>query len=111
MLRTLAASLDDGAHEDCEKAYTMNPLIRISTAALLALVTSAAAVPAQERSGAKPPAKGDSVVVTGCLVGPRLQALETSKADDTGRLTTAITYQLKGEKGLLKRLRGEHDGK
>jgi hypothetical protein len=85
---------------------------RASTVAVLALLTAAAALCAQERSGSdKPPEKGDNIVVTGCLAGPTLEAIETAKADDTGRLLTAITYQLKGDKDLLKRLRSEHDGK
>jgi hypothetical protein len=85
---------------------------RLSIAAIVALLAGGMPAIAQERSGSdKPPGKGDSIVVTGCLAGPTLEAVETAKSDDTGRLTTAITFQLKGDKELLRKLRSEHDGK
>jgi hypothetical protein len=78
---------------------------------LAALERVPTAIPAQERGSDKPPSKGDSIVVTGCLAGPTLDAIETAKSDDTGRVLTPITFQLRGDKELLKKLRGEHDGK
>jgi hypothetical protein len=59
----------------------------------------------------KTPEKGDAVVVKGCLDGPTLQSLETVTTDDAGLVTAPLTYQLKGDKKLLKQLRAEHDGK
>ena len=47
----------------------------------------------------------------GCLDGPTLQSVETSITDETGNLATPFTYQLKGDKELLKRMREEHGGK
>ena len=71
------------------------------------------ALPAAQEpnSKVKTPAKGDSVVVKGCLMGPTLQSTETVSTDDTGTLSTPLTYQLKGDKKLLKQLRDENDGK
>ena len=60
---------------------------------------------------ARTPRKGDAVIARGCLAGPTLESIETTLPDDTGRLSTPITYQLKGDKSLLKRMRDEHDGK
>ncbi|HSC29014.1 MAG TPA: hypothetical protein VLD67_17190 [Vicinamibacterales bacterium] len=64
-------------------------------------------VPGEKR---KPPQKGDTVVVKGCLRGAILEATETARVDDTDSLvTTPYMFQLKGKKDLLKKLRGEHD--
>jgi hypothetical protein len=57
------------------------------------------------------PGKGDSVRVKGCLAGPTLQSIEISMTDETGEMASAFTYQLKGDKKLVKQLRDEHDGK
>ena len=62
-------------------------------------------------SNVKPPGKGDTVIVKGCLNGPTLQSVETVTTDETGKVSAPITYRLKGDKGLLKRMREEHDGK
>lgn len=56
------------------------------------------------------PAKGDTIIVRGCLEGPFLQSTETRTFDDTGRMSTPVSYQLKGDKTLLRRLRGQYDG-
>jgi hypothetical protein len=62
-------------------------------------------------SNVKTPGKGDAVIVKGCLTGPTLASVETVTTDDTGRTSAPLTYQLKGDKALLKRMREEHDGK
>ena len=62
-------------------------------------------------SNVKTPGKGDAVVVRGCLRGPTLESVETAMTDDTGLMSGPLTYQLKGDKGLLKRMHDEHDGK
>ena len=62
-------------------------------------------------SNVKTPGKGDAVVVRGCLRGPTLESVETVMTDDTGLMSGPLTYQLKGDKGLLKRMHDEHDGK
>jgi hypothetical protein len=58
----------------------------------------------------KRPDKGDEVVARGCLTGPTLQSVETVGTDDTGRVSEPLTYQLKGNRKLLTRLREEHEG-
>jgi hypothetical protein len=66
---------------------------------------------AQEpRDKEKLPEKGDSVLVKGCLNGLILQATETTVVDATGRLAEPLSYQLKGDKALLKKMRESHDG-
>lgn len=79
--------------------------------ALCVIVTSAslAAAPQKERpSGA--PKKGDAVTVKGCLTGTALEATELGSIDQTGGLSSGLTFRLTGNKSLLKQLRDEHDG-
>lgn len=59
---------------------------------------------------AKAPAKGDNIRVKGCLMGPTLESIETVVTDEIGRSSGPMTYQLRGNKDLLKRMRAEHDG-
>ena len=60
-------------------------------------------------SHTKSPGRGDSVIVKGCLIGPTLESTETVTTDEVG-LAGPLTYQLKGDKKLIKRMRQEHDG-
>jgi hypothetical protein len=78
--------------------------------ALATLVLPAAAVQDKPASG-KVPDRGSQVVAEGCLQGATLRSAELTTTDTTGTLATPLTYQLKGDKGLLKRLRDEHDGR
>ena len=64
----------------------------------------------EPRDKDKLPDKGDSVIVKGCLKGLVLQATETTTSDSTGILTEPLSYQLKGNKDLLKKMREKHDG-
>jgi hypothetical protein len=94
--------------------FSIAIVLTLLTGAFPAFARDGARTPslAQERRGSdQPPAKGDSIIVTGCLAGPTLEAVETSRGDESGRLLTPITFQLKGGKDLLKSLRSEHDGK
>jgi len=59
----------------------------------------------------KTPAKGDSIRVKGCLMGPTLESIETVVTDEIGKTAGPMTYQLRGDKDLLKRMRSEHEGK
>ena len=70
----------------------------------------AAQQPTDPPAKEKVPAKGDAVLVKGCLDGPTLQSIETSMTDETGHLTTPFTYQLKGDKKLLRQMREDHSG-
>ena len=66
---------------------------------------------AQEPNGhARTPAKGDAIRVKGCLMGPTLESIETVVTDEVGKTAGPMTYQLRGNKDLLKRMRAEHDG-
>jgi hypothetical protein len=58
----------------------------------------------------KVPERGSTVLVEGCLSGPTLSATSTSLSDETGKLSSPYTYQLRGDRNVLKRLREEHDG-
>jgi hypothetical protein len=82
----------------------------IAPVLLLIIVSAAAAQTNEPGSRDRVPGKGDSIRVKGCLDGPTLQSIETSMTDDTGQLATALTYQLRGDKKLVKHLREEHDG-
>jgi hypothetical protein len=67
--------------------------------------------PTEPSTKEKVPGKGDSVRVKGCVAGPTLESIETSMTDETGHVASAFTYQLKGDKKLVKQLRDEYDGK
>lgn len=74
----------------------------------LALAVAAPAFP-QEKRDPKPPKKGDTIVVRGCLRGSALESTEARRLDETGMAPMALTFRLTGKKDLLKALRGEHD--
>ena len=87
----------------------MKQHLRLAAAA--AILLAATASQAQDSGPRKKtPARGDAVIVKGCVSGPTVQSTETVTADDTGLLSALLTYQLKGDKQLLKQLRDEHDG-
>jgi len=75
---------------------------------LAAALTLGAAMP--QESPAKVPQKGDSVIIKGCLRGSSLEATETAIPNSDATMTTALVYRLTGDKGLLKKMRQEHDG-
>jgi hypothetical protein len=64
----------------------------------------------QEIPAAKPPKKGDTIVVKGCLKGSALESTETATLDAEASMMTALVYRLTGDKATLKRMRDEHDG-
>ena len=85
-----------------------DPLIVAALAC--AIVLSAAATAAQqEKPDTKPPEKGDTIIVKGCLHGTALEATQTQRVDESGLLATSLTYRLTGKKDVLKQLRDEHD--
>jgi hypothetical protein len=82
--------------------------------ALLCTVAVGLSAAQDDPGKAKVPKRGDEIVVKGCLQGLILTATETSLAaeqDPAGLLYTPFTFQLKGKKDLLKKLREEHDGR
>lgn len=56
------------------------------------------------------PRRGDTIVAKGCLRGSMLETIEVGLSEGDGMAPAAHTFQLKGRKDLLKRLREEHDG-
>lgn len=87
---------------------------RICLTVLLASIAAAGPATAQKPPEASPdklPAKGDEVMVRGCVQGTTLESYETRRVDDSGKLTTAITYRLTGPKATLRALRDEHNGR
>jgi hypothetical protein len=85
--------------------------------ALVPLVFAALpATPALQGQERKPPKKGDSVIVRGCLRGSAVEsaAMMTVDAEGTTRnedAVPALTYRLQGKKDLLKELKDKHDRK
>jgi hypothetical protein len=77
---------------------------------LAAVCAHTAAAFQDSGSNGRRPGKGDEVVARGCLSGPTLQSVETVGTDDSGRVSEPLTYQLKGNKKTLARLREEHEG-
>ncbi len=76
----------------------------------LVMAAHSLALAQEPTPGNKRPGKGDEVVARGCLNGPTLHAVETVATDETSRVSVPLTYQLKGDKKLLARMREEHDG-
>lgn len=58
----------------------------------------------------KPPKRGDTVTIKGCLDGGVLESTESSTADRGGNLHNAVVYRLTGDKDLLRRIKKEHAG-
>lgn len=80
------------------------------TLLLFAAVSGASAQQPPEVVTAKPPAKGDGVVVRGCLSGNLLYADETRRNHDSGWLVSTVTFRLTGPRDVLRSLRSEHEG-
>ena len=79
----------------------------------LVVLVGVGGLAAQER---KPPKKGDTVVIRGCLRGSAVESAETRTVDAEGETKTddlvpSLTYRLQGKKDLLKELKDKHDRK
>jgi hypothetical protein len=73
------------------------------------LVLSMAMLPLQDdKSRGR---KGDSVTLRGCLNGASLDATDADEPEVQAALVGGLTFQLKGDKQLLKDLKAQHDGK
>ena len=56
------------------------------------------------------PKRGDTVVVTGCVTGGRIESDDITVKDGAGRYTELVRLRLTGDKKLLERIKAEHDG-
>lgn len=77
---------------------------------ILAAALAFSGAVAQEKTPARVPQKGDSIIVKGCLRGSSLESTETAKVDAAAGLMTALVYRLTGNKNTLKQMRQEFDG-
>jgi hypothetical protein len=87
--------------------------MHVIIATLLLLLASAAPARAQAPPAAepaKPPQKGDEVLVRGCVTGTMLQASSTRRPAADSSIDDAITYRLSGPRGILRTIRADHDG-
>lgn len=90
----------------------VSALAAILSFAFLAGAAQAPAASAQEKAKPKVPKKGDDIIVKGCLDGALLTSTETSLAsEESPGLFSPLTYQLKGDRTLIKQLRDEHEGR
>jgi hypothetical protein len=77
------------------------------------LVAAAGVLEAQDR---KPPKKGDTLVIRGCLRGSAVESAETMTLGAEGETRSeesipSLTYRLQGKKDLLKEMKDKHDRK
>jgi hypothetical protein len=69
-----------------------------------------------QASAQKPPTKGDAVIVRGCLHGSAVEQADLLTEDAEGDTkqndqVPPLTYQLQGDKSVLKELKDKHDRK
>lgn len=81
---------------------------------IAAILLLAVPLSAQQTMPQKPPKKGDTVSVRGCLRGNALEQAELRIEDaegDTSRndQVPLLTYRLQGDKKILKELKDKHD--
>ena len=63
-----------------------------------------------ESRPAKPPQKGDTVVVKGCINGGVIESTGIAKSDETEHLTELLAYRLTGDKKVVGPIKKDHDG-
>ena len=84
-----------------------------SVATLVTVVACAVPLLAQG-AAVKPPKKGDTIIVRGCLRGSAVEQADLMIEDPEGEAkhndqVPAMTYRLQGDKDVLKTLRDKHD--
>jgi hypothetical protein len=76
---------------------------------ITALVVLMGLAAGQEKSSAaKPPKKGDTVVVRGCITGGVIEAGELSSKDGAYTHLMPYDYRLTGKKEIVKMVKEEH---
>jgi hypothetical protein len=88
-------------------------IARSVVALLIAHLLSAVPLSAQDALQ-KPPKKGDTIVVRGCLRGNAVEQADLLIEDAEGDAkrndsVPALTYRLQGDKSVLKELKDRHD--
>ncbi len=81
---------------------------------IVALLLLAVPLSAQQTTPQKPPKKGDTVSVRGCLRGNAVEQAELLIEDAEGDhrrndVVPLLTYRLQGDKKVLKELKDKHD--
>jgi hypothetical protein len=74
----------------------------------LLLSLSVTSASAQDRSSTLPK-KGDTITVKGCLRGGAVESTDVEWGETPVGLADNLTFQLKGDKNLLKDLKKQHD--
>lgn len=75
------------------------------------LVATAFFVASQDKEKShRPPKRGDTVVVTGCVSRGRIESNDMKVADGEGTYDRLVTYRLTGDKKVLESLKKEHEG-
>jgi hypothetical protein len=87
---------------------------RIRIAHPLIWLLSCAAPLSAQTAPQKPPKKGDTVIVRGCLRGNAVEQADLLIEDAEGEVkqndqVPAMTYRLQGDKNVLKELKDKHD--
>jgi hypothetical protein len=89
--------------------------MRTALLSIVALLLSA--MPLSAQSGTqKPPKKGDSISIKGCLRGSAVEQADLLVDDQEGNTresdqVPALTYRLQGDKKILKELKDKYDRK
>lgn len=84
---------------------------------LWVVVALAVCVPVAAQTGrGRPPKKGDTLLIKGCLSGSAVEAAQAMTVDAEGTAQVeedvpVLTYRLQGNKDLLKELKAKHDRK
>lgn len=81
---------------------------------IVALLVLAVPLSAQQTTPQKPPKKGDTVSVRGCLRGNAVEQAELLIEGAEGEMSRndqvpLLTYRLQGDKKVLKELKDKHD--
>lgn len=82
--------------------------------AVCVIALALGAAPRAEQARTKPPKKGDTILIRGCLRGSAVEAaaMMTEDAEGTKRSEDGVpvlTYRLQGDKKLLQELKSGHD--
>lgn len=78
---------------------------------VLVVVASTVVAGIQEKPKSdRPPKRGDTVLVTGCVSRGKIESNDLKVADGEGTYDRLVTYRLTGDKKVLESLKKEHEG-